>query len=162
MTKEVKRNQWAQFFRKFNASNQYRHVRVSFRDKDSAREFPLYENPFLGLALEKKGRLIDGVQFYAGRADSDIVSEPVISLKQPERILVEKDETGSERRITIKTRDGLEATADLGDYDSEKGRRLVEKVAYSIYQKRGGRHGNDADDWLEAERKVREAEAMFV
>ena len=28
--------------------------------------------------------------------------------------------------------------------------------AYQIYQRRGGIHGNDMDDWLEAERQLRE------
>jgi hypothetical protein len=31
----------------------------------------------------------------------------------------------------------------------------VAKVAYELYQKRGGSHGFDVDDWLEAEKIVR-------
>lgn len=30
----------------------------------------------------------------------------------------------------------------------------IAKVAYEIYEKRGGRHGRHLDDWLEAERIV--------
>lgn len=31
----------------------------------------------------------------------------------------------------------------------------VANVAYELYQKRGGAHGFDVDDWLEAEKIVR-------
>jgi hypothetical protein len=29
--------------------------------------------------------------------------------------------------------------------------------AYTLYQRRGGEHGHDVDDWLQAERELREA-----
>ena len=32
---------------------------------------------------------------------------------------------------------------------------LIAKKAYDIYEKRGGQHGSDMQDWLEAERAVR-------
>ena len=32
----------------------------------------------------------------------------------------------------------------------------VAKRAYEIYQSRGGHHGADLDDWLEAERQLKE------
>jgi len=32
---------------------------------------------------------------------------------------------------------------------------MIEKKAYEIYKQRGGEHGRDLDDWLEAERIVR-------
>jgi hypothetical protein len=32
----------------------------------------------------------------------------------------------------------------------------IAERAYQIYQRRGGIHGNDMDDWLEAERQLRE------
>jgi hypothetical protein len=31
---------------------------------------------------------------------------------------------------------------------------LIERRAYEIYQTRGGRHGADEADWLQAEREV--------
>lgn len=31
----------------------------------------------------------------------------------------------------------------------------IRKVAYGLYLKRGGRHGQDWQDWLEAERLVK-------
>ena len=33
---------------------------------------------------------------------------------------------------------------------------LVAKRAYELYEGRGGRHGADFDDWLEAERQIRQ------
>jgi hypothetical protein len=34
-------------------------------------------------------------------------------------------------------------------------RDAVARRAYEIYQSRGGQHGADVDDWLEAERQLR-------
>jgi len=33
---------------------------------------------------------------------------------------------------------------------------LVKAKAYEIYQKRGGVHGSDLDDWLRAEKEIRQ------
>jgi hypothetical protein len=40
------------------------------------------------------------------------------------------------------------------DEAERRRRELIEKRAYEIYQARGGRHGADQQDWLEAEREV--------
>jgi len=34
--------------------------------------------------------------------------------------------------------------------------QLVQKKAYEIYEKRGGQPGNDLEDWLNAEKLVKE------
>jgi hypothetical protein len=40
--------------------------------------------------------------------------------------------------------------------DNEERRRLeTEKRAYELYEARGGEHGRDVDDWLEAEEELR-------
>lgn len=44
---------------------------------------------------------------------------------------------------------GNGATDPLNDPDA------VARRAYEIYQSRGGNHGADLDDWLEAERQLR-------
>jgi len=38
----------------------------------------------------------------------------------------------------------------------------VTRVAYELYQKRGGTHGNHLDDWLEAERTVLQRHAKEI
>jgi len=42
-----------------------------------------------------------------------------------------------------------------GTVDSFNDPSEVAKRAYEIYQRRGGSHGADLDDWLEAERELR-------
>ena len=37
----------------------------------------------------------------------------------------------------------------------EKLLKEIEKKAYELYQKRNGQHGNDLNDWLEAEKVVK-------
>ena len=38
---------------------------------------------------------------------------------------------------------------------SEKGREMIVKKAYELYEKRGKEHGHDLDDWLDAEKFVK-------
>lgn len=47
--------------------------------------------------------------------------------------------------------DTLHPHAHNGDAPSNTKRR-IEELAYALYQQRGGRHGDDLKDWLEAER----------
>lgn len=35
-------------------------------------------------------------------------------------------------------------------------REMIERKAYELYLARGGEHGGDVNDWLEAERQLRE------
>ena len=39
--------------------------------------------------------------------------------------------------------------------DAETINELVAKKAYELYEKRGGSHGNDIEDWLQAEKIVK-------
>ena len=56
-------------------------------------------------------------------------------------------------RMILKRRQGNDApaapSADAGD---------VAQVAYTLYEQRGCEHGHDVEDWLEAERIVREGQ----
>ncbi|MCP4704850.1 MAG: DUF2934 domain-containing protein [candidate division Zixibacteria bacterium] len=162
MAKEIRRGQWAQFIRKFNTDNQYRQINIKYKNSEKNKEIALDNRPFIGLALEKKGRFIKGIQFFAGRGDAITIAEPILTINDPERIIVEKNSQGFDFRLIIKTKDSYEIVADLGNHDYEQVKHLIEKVAYSIYVKRGGWHGADTDDWQQAEQKVHETVAAFV
>jgi hypothetical protein len=54
------------------------------------------------------------------------------------------------RRPAAKKPNGSEAIPD----------DLVAKRAYEIYQARGGQHGGAFDDWLEAERQLRQGDRV--
>jgi hypothetical protein len=47
-------------------------------------------------------------------------------------------------------------TDDRGDLIAARA-DLIARRAYQRFQKRGGEHGHDLDDWLEAERAVANA-----
>ena len=49
----------------------------------------------------------------------------------------------------VRTRKGNGSPGTMKDSDA------VAKRAYEIYQNRGGSHGADLDDWLEAERQLK-------
>lgn len=149
--------------RQFNAANQYRTAEINIvRGKSKQQQIPLVERPFIGMALEKKGRLIDGIRLYITNDNPEDMTEPVVTVKAPQRIVLEKDNEGRDTRITVVSDDGTEASIELGDRKEEKAMELVAKVAYSIYQRRGGEHGHDQDDWYIAERKVKDTELEFV
>lgn len=162
MTKEIRRGQWAQFLRKFNVENQYRQVHITYKDSSTNKEISLENRPFIGLALEKDGRFIKAIQFFAGQGDVSNIAEPILTIKEPERIILEKDNQKHDICLTIKTTDGYEIVADLGQHDYKQVKHLIEEVAYSIYLRRGGCHGADTDDWQQAEKKVHETVAAFV
>jgi hypothetical protein len=48
----------------------------------------------------------------------------------------------------------LSDSANGSDVESELHRRIAER-AFLLYEERGFRHGNDLDDWLDAERQVK-------
>jgi len=162
-SKEIKRNTWARFCRKFSADNMLREANISFTDKARNNVEFSGEYPLMGLTLEKKGRLIDGFMLHAGWTHPDRVAQPLLSIKDPEQVLVEKDKDGTDARLQVKTKNGGVATIELND--GKEGDRIgefVRKIAYSMYEQRGYTHGNDRDDWLEAERKLKEAEQRFA
>lgn len=163
MEKEIKRNDWAKFCKKFSSTNQYREVKIRVRD-NRKREINLIETlPFMGITLAKKGRLIDGLEIFSGRGDAEKILAPVASFKDPLKVFLKADENGYDNRLRIIGKDGSEIEVELyGEPDRNRHYWLVEKVAYSMFEKRGYTQGNDQGDWLEAERKVKEAELQLI
>jgi len=160
MSKEVKRTDWSRFLKRFSAKNRYRPIEVSITNSNSHHEeSSLKPAPFLGVAISKNGRLIDGVQVISGKWDPEKVTEPVLTVKDPDRMLVETDGDGRDACLRIRAKDGSETCLNLtGETQEWQADVWVEKVAYAIYQRRGGQPGRHTGDWLEAEQKVRQAE----
>jgi hypothetical protein len=52
------------------------------------------------------------------------------------------------------SREAVEAREAAVDHTPEED--AIARRAYEIYESRGGDHGGDLDDWLQAEREVRE------
>jgi len=163
MKKEIKRNAWARFCRKFSANNMFRDINISFNDKTRNNVELSGEYPLIGLTLEKKGRFIDGIILYAGQAAPEKLTQPVFSIKEPEKVVIEKNKDGIDCRLQVQTKNGGVATIELnGDSGNNRYQDFVREVAYSMYERRGFSHGNDMNDWLEAERKVKKAGQMFA
>ena len=159
MADEIKRNRWSQFLKKFTIANQYRYSTVVVA-RGGNEEIQINQDaPFLGVAVSKAGRYIDGVNFFSGRYDLEKISEPVVSIKGPVKLEVEKDDSGHYHNLAVHAEDGTVAKVILRGENSGDGfRSYVEKVAYKIAENRGFAPGNDTEDWLEAERRVKEAE----
>lgn len=163
MIKEIKRNVWSKFCKNFSSDNQYRWMSVYHADKWHDEGNSIAYSPFIGLSIEKKGRLIDGIRLFAGWSDPEQITHPVITIKEPEKVTVEKDSDGQDQRLIIKSKAGHETTIDLtGTKDFWQQHEFVEKIAYSLYERRGYRHGDDWGDWLKAENLVKQAEEQFV
>jgi hypothetical protein len=163
MKKEVKRSVWSKFCRKFSSDNQYRNGRLGRSSKESTQVALGPEYPFLGISLEKKGRLIDGIQIIAGRGDAEQILDTVFSLKNPDKLMVEEDSAGNVSRLEVKSKEGHSLMLELeGGKERQQFYSLVERVAYNIYERRGGVPGGDWNDWIEAERKVKDAESQLT
>ncbi len=164
VTQEIKRNSWAKFLRQFNAANQYRHAELNIIDerKREKKTIPLEDRPFLGMVLEKRGRFIDGIQLMTANDDPEHLAEPVVTLKDPAKIILEKDAQGRDMTVTVVSSDGIKASLELGSHDEQLPVQLVQKVAYNLYERRGFEHGHDREDWLTAEQKVKDTELNFV
>ncbi|MCI0455274.1 MAG: DUF2934 domain-containing protein [Candidatus Dadabacteria bacterium] len=55
---------------------------------------------------------------------------------------------GRQKESSPKRRGGKPKLDDKALYE------MIEKKAYELYEERGGEHGKEMDDWLEAERIV--------
>ncbi len=163
MIKEISRSSWAKFCKKFSTDNRYRLFNVDVAKRDHSDGKIVWESPFMGLELEKNGRLINGLRLFSAWADPQYAAQSIASFKQPTKLMLEKDKQGNDCKLTVHTKDGTRATVELiSGKDPNQHRVLVEKVAYSIYERRGYSHGNDQVDWIEAEKKVAETEAQFA
>ena len=162
MSSEIKRNEWGRFCKKFNASNQFRHITLHIMDKHGEQTSGSLP-PFMGVTLRKSGRLIDGFQIFTGGSDPENVTQPVVTINKPSKILLEKDGDGCDHRLIVHGDNGTSVRLELfGEKTEEIERSIVRQVAYSLYERRGHAHGNDMGDWLEAEEKVRQAEKQLI
>lgn len=71
------------------------------------------------------------------------------------------DKTAKAAPAVAPDRGGALDTAgmSLKDADDRPSPAEVQRRAYELYVKRGGGHGRDLEDWLEAERQLRRQEA---
>lgn len=53
-----------------------------------------------------------------------------------------------------KKKNTLKAVPTESVVDNQAIYEIIAKKAYELYEKRGGQHGHDLEDWLEAERSV--------
>jgi len=163
MKVEIKRNNWGRFRKKFNTTNQYRQSNLSVKSRNREEIEVCHDTPFMGFAITKKGRLIDGVDFFACQHDPNNLNRPVLSLKEPVRMIAEKDEHGKDTLLRVESRDGTTVIVSLvGERDPQQFRAVVETMAYTLSEQRGFDPGHDTDDWCEAERRVRETEQQLV
>jgi|SRR3990172_1402862 len=94
-----------------------------------------------------KKELFAGISNEFNKAQND-TARKVPRLQQEGLIMTSSEETKSR----IRTRRSKYATESIES--EQKLRERIEQNAYNLYQKRGGTHGHDLDDWLKAERMV--------
>ncbi|MEW6411449.1 MAG: DUF2934 domain-containing protein [Candidatus Zixiibacteriota bacterium] len=163
MTIEVKRTKWVTFLKQFNATNQYRKATVSVKRPGSKNTPVDRDVPFMGVAIARKGRVIEGIELFMAQADPERLNQPTVSIKQPAKIVVEKGADESYHQLVVEAKDGTVAKIDLsGTPQPEHHRSVIERLAYSIYERRGHTPGRDVEDWLEAEQKIRQVEHSLV
>lgn len=161
MIKEIKKNFWTRFVKKFNTENQYRCAQVCVFSPDRQESELLNETPFLGIKVCKEGRDFNSVEFYTGRPDPDFINVPLVAVNQPEKMSVDYDENGQVQYLSLISEDGSSATLSLRGEKYELCQSYKEQIAYFISERHGFTPGNDVNDWLEAEKKIREVEKIL-
>lgn len=163
MVQEMKRSGWNKFCKQFSQQNQYRPAKITYSSPDHHEIKLGHGFPLLGLMLEKKGRLIDGVRLIAGQPDDAQVAVPVVSVKKPTKMMVHKSDDGNVKGLDIHSETGDVLKLELlGRREESQFTGLVEKVAYNLYERRGHSVGEDWRDWLEAEQKVRQIQEQLT
>lgn len=158
MSKEIKRNDWSRFCRKFNQEHQHRSVNINV--EKNGKKSVITSRPFVGLAISKKGRLIDGLKLCTLSNNPETLYEPSAVIKDPESIKLIKDDHGFDARLVIESKDGTTTRVELnGKSDREAG---IRQVAYSLFERRGKTNGSDRQDWIEAEKRLSELEQEFT
>ncbi len=161
MTKEIKKNFWTRFVKKFNTENQYRCAQVCVYSQDKDESELLNETPFMGIKVCKKGKAFDRIEFYTGRTDPDFINVPLVAIQQPITINVDYNDDGVSQYLSVLSEDGSSASISLSGEKSECCQSFIKQVAYFISEKHGFVPGNDVNDWCEAERKIREVEKIL-
>ncbi len=163
MINEIKRNNWSRFCRKFSASNQMRPATVKLRPANREETNPCSTAPFMGLEIVKKGRLIDGVCLFVGQEDPERMNRPIVAVKRPVRMMLQKDSRGIDTYLSVEGEDGTVVRVELsGEKAPDQPQQMIAKLAYALYERRGFTPGNDLDDWLEAEMQIRQIEQQLT
>ncbi len=160
MLNEIKRNAWARFLRKFSADNQYRFATVAVSHRGKAAVTINESIPFMGVGLGRDGRQIGSINLYVGHWSPEQLNSPTVTVKQPARLLLE-GENDRDGRLVIESDDGSRVEIRL-DANRVEPKTLVEKLAYTLSERRGFTPGSDLDNWLEAERTVQQLESQLV
>lgn len=155
MTTEVKRTNWSRFVKRFNSMNQYRPATVRVKRRGAGEVVLRDDTPLMGIALAKKGRVISGIDLFTIQPDPERLSQPTIRVEEPVKILANQDESKNDNWLMVEGDDGTQLRIELRtDEGEQQYRSTVEKLAYTMYERRGHQCGHDIDDWLEAERLI--------
>ncbi len=160
MLREVKRNTWGRFLKKFSTDNRYRFASVVVSHRGKARVTISENIPFVGAGLCKAGRLIDAIELFTGQWSPEQLTVPSVSMKQPVRLLVD-GEPDLDQKLVVEGEDGSRFEVHL-DANRVDPKYLIEKLAYTIAERRGFAPGSELESWLEAERTVQQVESQFV
>ncbi len=158
MSREIKRNTWSRFCREFSQDNQHRSININLAK--NGKNSVIENRPFIGLALTKKGRLIDGLQLCTLSSNPEQVYEPSVVIKDPASIKLLQDDHGFSARLEIKAKDGTTARLELSGENNREAD--IRQVAYNLFERRGKTDGLDHEDWLEAEKRLAATEQEFT
>jgi len=163
VTTEIRRSDWSRFCKKFSQNNQFRPAQVRVTESGHRVVATAECFPLVGMALRKRGRLIDGIELYTGQPVADPIAEPVVTVMDPAEVILEKDPAGTDRALKIKSKDGAEARIEFSrESVPDLWHDLIEKAAYALYERRGLAHGDDRDDWHEARRRLEQLGQQFI
>jgi hypothetical protein len=163
MVKDVRRNDWARFCRNFSQNNRYRAALVRIENGPHNDGTSHGRFVFMGMGLEKRGRLIDAFTFMGAGSRPEEPIEAVLQIKAPKRLTQESVENGDRCLLTFETDDGARVSIELmAGTEADYREKVKAELAHTLFERRGCAHGNDLRDWFEAEHALQTAEECLV
>ncbi|MBA2848224.1 DUF2934 domain-containing protein [Thermosulfuriphilus ammonigenes] len=157
MKKErILKKEWKNFLKEFNGANQFRPVRLLVDEHLVAENLP-----FMGIAYEEKTKT---VEFYVGGMDADHIDHLIHSLRSPRAIYALKEDGRLLGLEVQSAKDPKAAVEFIGEPEEAQRTKheLIQKIAYSLYEKRGREAGREKEDWYQAEELVAKMAKRFI
>lgn len=159
MVKRIKKSDWAAVLSSLSERNRFRPVSVE--GSASTKGDPTASLYFIGFKLRRQGEDVH-LDVYVCSPSDPRVGFLCSSVSSPQSLSV--DETAQDGVRLLTATSGTRGKLQLrftGVRDSEVRRDAIAKLAYFLYERRGGIGGSQLQDWGDAERLLSNWEGLI-
>ena len=159
MADRIKKSEIKNFLIEFSRRNQFKPMVVE-KGVGRKKERIFEDVYFLGFHCRVEIGSGDKIYLFRATKDYQYIGEIVFEIENPKGILFDKD--GEIDSVTITARGSRFIVKVFGRQNEEMRRETIAKVAYFIWQRKGGIGSQELENWAEAERIVQDWERIFT